>query len=180
MSPILALLGVLCLLVGFVLFVVGGFRVSVVWGLVVLFLPTILSFAGGFVGAALDLVNTSWWIGVAILVSFLPWLAFMSMHWDKAKNGFLLYAAGIVFFAAALVSIDAGTKQKIAAVALASSAKSGQPLPPAISDWLGIKKPAATADQPGPAAAPGARSDAPGGAPIKPANWALVAASVSS
>ncbi len=142
MSALLALLGVLCLLVGFVLFVIGGFRVSVLWGLIVLFLPTVLSFAAGFIGAATDLVNASWWIWFAILLSFLPWFAFMALHWEKAKNGFLMYFAGMVFFAAAVISIDADTKQKLAAGALAYAAKSGQPLPPAISDWLGIKKPA--------------------------------------
>ena len=153
MFAILALLGAFCIFVGFILFVVGGFRVSVLWGLIVLFLPSVLSFAAGLIGTAMDLMNTSWWIGVIMFVSLLPWLVFMGLHWDKAKNGFLLYVAGCVFFAASIVSIDARTKKEFAGWLVVTAAQNGQPIPPAISDWLDIKKPAA-ADKPGTPGAP--------------------------
>ena len=54
MFAILALLGAFCIFVGFILFVVGGFRVSVLWGLIVLFLPSVLSFAAGWVPPTLN------------------------------------------------------------------------------------------------------------------------------
>src|SRR5262249_3842919 len=73
--------------------------------------------------------------------------------------GFMMYFAGVVFYAAAIVSIDADTKQKMAVWMQAT----GQPIPPAMADWLGIKK-AASTDKPG---APGATGTAanPGAAP---------------
>jgi hypothetical protein len=173
MFAILALLGVLCIFLGFILFVVGGFRVSVLWGLIVLFLPSVLSFLAGLAGSAMGLMDTSWFLGVITLLSLLPWLVFMGLHWDKAKNGFLLYLAGLVFLAASVVSIDPDTKKKIATYAVASATQSGQPLPQAISDWLEIKKPAApekpgTPGTPGTAGAPGATgvSDSPAGKPV--------------
>src|SRR5262249_54144571 len=63
----------------------------------------------------------------------------------------------------AIVSIDAETKQKMAVWMQAT----GQPIPPAMSDWLGIKK-AGASDKPGAPGAPGAAAAA-NGAPAKAA-----------
>src|SRR5258708_32225061 len=171
MFAILALLGGFCLFVGFIVFIIGGFRVSVLWGLTVLFLPGLLTFGASILGAMLELTNLSWWLGVVLLIFFLPWVVFISMHWEKAKNGILLYVAGIGFFVAAGVSIAPKEKEQIAAVMVA---KSGQALPPAVADWLGVK-PAASTDKPGTAGGAGAkpgRPAPPGGPGGKPGGGA--------
>lgn len=158
MFLLLAALGAICCFVGFILFVVAGFRVSVLWGLIALFLPFLLSFGGNILGAILGLSGTPWWFWLTQIVFFLPWIVLMAMHWDKAKNGFMMYFAGVVFFAAAIVSIDAESKQKIAVFLQAS----GQPIPGAMADWLGIKKAGAATDKPGTAGAPNGSPGAAG------------------
>ena len=165
MVILLAGLGGLCIFVGGILFIVGGFRVSVVWGLVALFLPALLFFAAKIGGASFGMGDASWWLPLCILLLFLPWVCLMALHWDKAKNGFLMCFAGLVFWAAGLVSADAQSKQQITVWWRAT----GYPIPQFASDWLGIKPAATTAGKPGsPNGGPDAQAGSGGNA--KPAD----------
>ncbi len=148
---VLILLGALCLLVGSVLYIVGSFRASFLWGCLVFLIPLAISIAAPFLG----LYQYDWW-WIANLVIQLPSLAFLFMHWDKAKNGFLLIVTGWVFCAAAFFTMTNEVKQQIAALVVA---RSGQPLPPNVAAALGVK-PTATANAPGAAGATDAKTDA--------------------
>ena len=160
MFAILVLLGILSIFFGAIVYIIGGFRESVIWGLILLFLPLLLSIVGVVLGGLLGMSESTWWLATVSFVPLLPWLVFLFMHWEKAKNGFLMGVAGLVFFAAAGVTMTPETKQQLAAAAVASAAKSGQPLPPALADLLGIKPPATTAK----GAVPGTAAAAPAGA----------------
>src|SRR5882757_825264 len=92
---ILFLLGALTLFVGYILFVVGSFRASFLWGCLVFLIPLVAGIAAKF----LNLMQYDWW-WMASLAIQLPSLVFLFMHWEKAKNGFLLMVSGIVFYVA--------------------------------------------------------------------------------
>lgn len=147
---LLVLLGALCLLIGAIVFIVGGFRESVAWGLILLFVPILGAVAGYFLG----LLQTDWWWMVNLSLH-LPWLVFLFMRWEKAKSGFLLMITGLIFYAAAAFSFPAELKPALEAAIVA---KTGQPVPPQLAGWLGIKPAAAGAKGATPAVA-GAKVD---------------------
>jgi hypothetical protein len=141
---ILFLLGALALLVGSILFIIGSFRASFLWGCLVFLIPLVVGIAASFLG----LVQYDWW-WMANLALQLPSLVFLFMHWDKAKNGFLLIVCGIIFYVAAFFTMTGEIKQQVGALMVQ---RSGQPLPPALADLLGVKS-AAAAAKPGTAGA---------------------------
>src|SRR5476651_1545596 len=128
---ILILLGALCLLIGAIVFIIGGFRESIAWGLILLFLPILGVAAGYFLG----LLQTNWW-WIVNLSLHIPWVVFLIMRWEKAKSGFLMMVAGIIFYVAASFSIPTELKPALEAGIVAQT---GQPVPPQIAGWLGLK-----------------------------------------
>ncbi len=130
---------------------------------------TILLLLGAFcllIGSIVLIVagfqESIWW-GLAIL--FLPFagLIFLFMHWERGKNGFLMMVAGIIFYAAAFVTMPPNAKPMIEALV---AAKTGQPLPASLSGLLGGKPAVPDAKTPAAGtAAPAASTSAPAGAP---------------
>ncbi len=144
---LLVLLGAICLLIGAIVFIIGGFRESVAWGLILLFVPILGAVAGYFLG----LLQTDWWWMVNLSLH-LPWLVFLFMRWEKAKSGFLLMITGLIFYAAAAFSFPAELKPALEAAIVT---KTGQPIPPQLAGWLGIKPAPAGAKGATPAAGAG-------------------------
>lgn len=157
----LVLLGALCLLIGAIVFIIGGFRESAAWGLILLFVPILGPVAGYFLG----ILQTDWWWMVNLALH-LPWLVFLFMRWEKAKSGFLLMITGIIFYAAAAFSFPTELKPALEAAIVA---KTGQPVPPQLAGWLGLKS-----------AAPGAKGAAPAAGVAKVDPGAMAAKAVAA
>jgi hypothetical protein len=76
-ATVLVLVGLLCVLLGAVTFLVATFRESVIWGIACLVLP-------------------------------LASLAFLILHWQKAKDPFFIQLYGLAFLIGAAILGDTG------------------------------------------------------------------------
>lgn len=115
---------------------------------ILLLLGVLCLLIGSIVLIVVGFKQSIWW-GLAILFIPFSWLIFLVLHWEQGKNGFLMIVTGIIFYVAAFATMPPGAKPVIEALI---AARTGQPVPPALSGYLGTKP--APADAKGGAATP--------------------------
>ena len=131
------------------------FTILLLLGAFCLLIGSIVLIVGGFQQS----------IGWGLAIIFIPFasLIFLFMHWEKGKNGFLMMVAGLIFYAAAFVTMPPNAKPMIEALV---AARTGQAIPASLSGLLGGKPAAPDAKAPAAgSAAPAASTAAPAGAP---------------